>query len=105
MNDAGGARQGAHQLSRATGMVKMNMREKQEVHLVGRKLQLPSAASINGTAVLGPVSMTAARPPDTTMCAASIWGRTYSVSTAVMPFSNIVSRGMTAFMACGNIAA
>ena len=41
MNDAGGARQGAHQLPRATGLVQMNMCEKQEVHLVGRKLQLP----------------------------------------------------------------
>src|SRR5262245_51714404 len=35
----------------------------------------------------------AARDPDTTMWAASICGRTYSVSTAVMPSANFVRRG------------
>jgi hypothetical protein len=105
MYHAGGARQRAHERPRAAGMIQVHVGEEQEIHTVGEICNFSSAASISGTAVFGPVSTMAARPSDTTMCDASICGRTYSVSTAVMPSANVVSRGMTALMGCGNIAA
>src|SRR5262249_42867142 len=57
-----------------------------------------SAARISGAALFGPVSTMAAREPTTITCEASIWGRTYSVSTAVMPSANWVRRGRLWFM-------
>ena len=40
MHHAGGARQRAHERARAAGMVEVHVREEQEVHRVGRDLQL-----------------------------------------------------------------
>ena len=101
----GGTRQRAHERTGAAGMIEVNMREEQVVHRVRGDLQLLERREYQRNGSIRAGIDDGRSQPAATTCAASICGRTYSVSTAVMPSANVVRRGMTAFMACGNIAA
>ena len=93
-------RQRAHQRAGAAGMIEVHVGEEQEVHRVARDAELVERGEYQRNGGVGAgIDDGGPDRPTTTMCEASICGRTYSVSTAVMPSANFVRRGMTAFMA------